>query len=171
MNEMRVHSTLSVIVALAIGAEPLRCWRNAALAALSFPKIFAEGSYVEGWTVIPREQFIEIVAHGWCSSPDVGIVDPSLVFERPDQPIWYFPGFELPGGKVAQHIAGKTVPLVCNSQYGSDGMGHLGYKQSYNQAWRLAQELATERSLPQDAIKVSSRDRTRRGFTIIPNDA
>jgi hypothetical protein len=50
-------------------------------------------------------------------------------------------------------------------------MGHLGYKQSYDQAWLFAQELATALSLPQDAIRVSSRDSTWRGITVITDDA
>lgn len=162
-----IHAALSIGVAVLIEAEPLRCWRNAALATLQFPGLFALGAYVEGWIVVPRTQEIAIVEHGWCTSPEAGIVDPSIVLiEKREQPVFYFPGFELSGSSVAQHIAGKTVPLVCNSQYGRDGMGHHGYKHSYEQAWQCAHKLARERHLPQTAVHVSTRD-TRRGLTII----
>jgi hypothetical protein len=122
---------------------------------------------VEGWMVIPRTHDIEIVEHGWCTSPDVGIVDPSIVLiEKREQPVFYYPGFELPGDRLPLHLAGKTVPLVCNSHYGRDGMGHPGYKQSYEKAWQHACDLAQERNLPQTAITISTRD-TRRGLTIV----
>ncbi len=162
-----IHAAFSIGVAVLIKAEPLRCWRNAVLATLQFPGLFALGAYVEGWIVVPRTQEIAIVEHGWCTSPEAGIVDPSIVLiEKREQPVFYFPGFELAGSSLAQHIAGKTVPLVCNSQYGRDGMRHHGYKHSYEQAWLCAQNLARERHLPQTAIHVSTRD-TRRGLTII----
>lgn len=167
MNTDQFHYALSVVIAVTIGAEPLRCWRNAVLAMLTFPEVFASGTYVEGWIVLPRTGRIEIAEHGWCLSPEVGIVDPSLVLiEKHDQPMHYFPGFELPGESLPQQLAGKTVPLVCNSHYGRDGMEHPGYKQSYERAWQCACDLARERHLPQTAITVSTRD-TKRGLTIV----
>ena len=167
MEGHRSNYALSVLIAIAIRAEPLRCWRNAALTVLTFPTVFTGGAYVEGWIVIPRAHMVEIVEHGWCVSPSVGILDPSLVFiETRDQPVFYFPGFEFPGNNVSQSIAGKTIPLVCNTNYGSDGMGHHRYKQSYEQAWQQACEEAQERRLPQSAIKVS-RHTIKHGLTHI----
>jgi hypothetical protein len=169
-NEMEtneIHYALSVLVAASIGAEPLRCWRNAVLAMLEFPGLFASGAYVEGWIVVPREQGITIIEHGWCTSPEAGIVDPSIVLiEDRDQSVIYFPGFELSGERLSQRIAGKTVPLVCNSRYGRDGMRHQGYKQSYEKARQYARNLARERHLPRTAITVNTRD-SKRGLTII----
>ena len=167
MDTNLLHYELSVEVALAIKAEPLRCWKNAALAVLTFPRLFALGTYDEGWIVVPRNQVIAIIEHGWCTSPEIGIVDPSIVLiESREQPVTYFSGLEIPGGKLHQYISGKTIPLVCNSHYGRDGMRHKGYKQSYDKAWQWAQKLAQERQLPQNAIKVSTRD-GKRGLTLI----
>ena len=158
---------LSLIIAHSIHAEPFRCWRNAALAVLLFPELFAAGTYDEGWIVIPRASSIEIREHGWCTSPDLGILEPSLVLvEAWEQPLFYFPGLTLAGQDLASQIAGQILPRVCHSHYGPDGMGHPGYKQSYEQAWKRARELADERQLPSTAITVQTRS-TRKGFTII----
>lgn len=166
-NGMCCAYDLSVEVALVIGAESLRCWRNAALAVLLLPELFAFGTYVEGWIAVPREKMIEIVEHGWCVAPDHGIVDPSVVLtEKRDQPVFYFPGRELASDELRRLLAGSTLPLVCHSQYGDNGMGHSGYKQAYDKAWRQAKELATQKRLPACAINVSTRN-PRRGITVI----
>lgn len=70
--------TLSVEVAVVIGAERYRCWRNAALAVLLLPELFHLGTYIEGWVVVPRQRVIEIIEHGWCKTPDQRIVDPTI---------------------------------------------------------------------------------------------
>jgi len=167
MESKELHYELSVMIARVIRAEPLRCWRNAALALLSLPQLFSSGTYVEGWIVIPKERNIVVCEHGWTMLPEGGVVDPSIVLlERPDQPLFYFPGFELSQERLSQHIAGKILPLVCHSQYGEDGMGHRDYAQSYTRACQCARELADTLHLPQEAIQTSSRDQ-RLGWTVI----
>jgi hypothetical protein len=167
MDTNQFHYALSVVVAAHIGAEPLRCWRNAALATLTFPRLFDGGIYVEGWIVVARTTTIGIIEHGWCVSPLAGIIDPSVVLtEQRDQPVIYIPGFELTRANLLQSLSGKTVPLVCNSHYGKDGMGHPGYKQSYEQALQHAQDLMQKRHLSEDALHISTRD-PQRGVTII----
>jgi len=52
---------LSAIVAGRIGAEPLRCWRNSAISVFLLSDLFAAGSYVEGWIVLPRQKCIAII--------------------------------------------------------------------------------------------------------------
>lgn len=176
MQRMHLNVSFSLRAAAAIAAEPARCWRNAVLVVLTFPPLFAEGTYVEGWIVVQRANSIEIVEHGWCRSPLAGIVDPTIVL-RPSillmdswpQAITYFPGFELPGKQIKEHVAGKTVPLVCHSQYGQDGMQHPGYKRSYEQAYQHARKLAGEQGLPATAITVSKRT-GRVGVTIVEED-
>jgi hypothetical protein len=133
------------------------------------PRIFALGAYVEGWIVVPRTQEIAIVEHGWCTSPEAGIVDPSIVLiEKREQPVFYFPGFEFAGSSVAQHIAGKTVPLVCNAQYGRDGMWGIRDINAATNRHGCAHKIWRESGtfLRQTAIHVSTRD-TKRGLTII----
>lgn len=166
-------SLFSILAAVTIGAEPSRCWRNAVLTVLTFPPLFAEGTYIEGWIVVQRANRIEIVEHGWCRSPLAGIVDPTIVLrssiltmESWQQAITYFPGFEVPGKQIKEHVEGKTVPLVCNAQYGQDGMEHPGYKRSYEQADQHARKLADQQGLPATAITVSTHN-GEQGFTIV----
>lgn len=168
MDQNRLHATISKVIAAAIGARPLQCWRNAALAVLQFPELFATGHYIEGWIVLPKSDGIEVVEHGWCQSPLLGIIDPSIVLiEDQDQPVFYFPGFELSGKTLASRLAGKTVPLVCNTEYGHDGMGHQGYRHSYEQAQRQARNLAHQQQLPPSAIFLSTRSTTCELTTVI----
>ena len=169
---MEVHSDrydypLSAAVAIAIQAEPYRCWRNAALAVILLPELFAFGMYVEGWAVTAWERVIEVFAHGWSLTPGHRIVDPtSVLTEESDQPMAFFPGRALSRPSLCRLIAGSTLPLICHSQYGDDGMAHPGYKQAFEGALRYARELAVSRGLLQSAIKVLERD-PRRGVTVI----
>jgi hypothetical protein len=145
----------SLLVALAVRAEPLRCWRNAALAVLQLPDLL---TYIEGWIVVPEKRFIRILEHGWCRAPEIGIVDPSIMFfGEQAHAISYFPGFEIAGHDFPLRVSGQVLPLVCHSQYGEDGLGHQGYKQSYDEAWQHARNLAQERQLPLTAITVGNR--------------
>lgn len=158
---------LSGTIADIIGAEPLRCWRNAALAVMLLPELFAFGRYVEGWIVIPREKRIEIVEHGWCTLPNRSIVDPSiLLIEKRDQHISYIPGYVLSRGMLSCLLPGSTLPLICHTHYGDDGMRHKGYQQAYHNAWQQALDLAQEKELSQAAIAVRTRDR-RQGVTVV----
>jgi hypothetical protein len=157
----------SLLVAEAISAEPLRCWRNAAFAVMFLPDLFSRGSYVEGWIVVPRKKIIEIIEHGWSIMPDLGIIDPSVVLiEKRGQPISYFPGYTLSRDLLSNLLPGSTLPLVCHSNYGSNGMEHHGYHNAYQQAWQRARRLAEKKQLPRTAIKVSRRD-SRREVSII----
>lgn len=165
----RYHYPLSASVARLVGAEPYRCWRNAALAVILLPELFACGRYVEGWAVIPREREIQVTEHGWCLTPGHRIVDPSSVLtEERDQPIVFFPGSELSRPALCTFISGRTLPLVCHAQYGDDGMGHPGYKRGFEEALQFARELARSRGLPQSAIAILKRNPTR-GVTVIAN--
>lgn len=158
----------SVKVAYIIGAEPRRCWRNAALAVTLLPRLFAEGFYIEGWMVVPREKIIAVIEHGWSTVPGLGVVDPTVVLtEKPTQPIFYFPGYTLSRSQLSEILSGSKLPLVCHSQYGNDGMQHSSYQQAYHQALQRAQDIAKENHLPQTAIKVSRRD-SRLGVTVMP---
>ncbi len=143
---------LSMLVAGSIGAESFRCWRNAALAVMCLPNLFAAGFYVEGWIVLPRQSRIAIVEHG-CTT-------------IPSQPVSYFPGYVLSREQLSELLSGSIVPLVRHTAYGDDGMKHSGYRAAYEQAWETARALAQEMQLQETAIQVSARD-SRRGLTII----
>ena len=163
--EMQLNPEISLLTAMVIDAEPFQCWRNAMLAVLRVPELF---TYVEGWIVIPRRQSIGIVEHGWCTASTFGIIDPSIVLlDVPEQEVRYFPGFEIVGHDFLSRIPGQVLPLVCNAQYGEDGMGHKGYKQAYDDAWLHARELAQERQIPLSAISVSTRSDNIAGITIV----
>lgn len=161
------HYALSVTVAQAIGAEPMRCWRNAALAVMLLPELFADGCYIEGWLVLPREGSIELVEHGWARLSSGELVDPSLVLtEQPDRPTYYFAGYTLSRSQLAALLPGNTLPLVCHSIYGDDGMNNGRYRQAYTTAWQRASDLAHERLLPESAIH-EYRRAAKRGMTMI----
>jgi hypothetical protein len=66
-NHQSYDYDYSVLVAGSIEAEAFRCWRNAALALMCLPTLFAAGSYVEGWIVLPRQRSIAIIEHGWAT--------------------------------------------------------------------------------------------------------
>ncbi len=167
MKKQTLQYDASVLIASAIGAEPFRCWRNAALTVLAFPDLFAFGTYIEGWIIIPRMQTIAVMEHGWCLAPDLGIIDPTIVLLEPQvSAVEYFPGFERAGQGFAQQVESKVVPLVCNSQYGQDGMEHTGYRQSYEVAHKRAHALARERQLSPTAVTIHRRS-TQRGATFI----
>lgn len=165
MNENSLDYAGSAALAVAIKAQPQRCWRNAALAVLTVPALTL-ATYVEGWIVLARAYAIDIRAHGWCRVPGGGIVDPTLVLhEGCNQPVTYFPGVEYSRHSLRQELPGQTVPLVCNTHYGEDGMGHMGYHMAYEQAWQTARAEAARRHLPATAIQMSTRDATR-GITM-----
>ena len=171
MNGKYYDYDLSVVVAGRIGAEPLRCWRNAAIAVFLLSDLFAAGLYVEGWIVAPRERSIVIIEHGWSVIPDREIIDPTIVLtENQSQTISYFPGYVLSRDQLCDLLSGSTLPLVCHSYYGDDGMKHRGYQEAYNQAWEHARKLAKENHLPQTAIKVSGRD-SRQGITLVVGES
>ena len=97
--------TDSLAVALALSAEPYRCWRNAVLATLCG---FA-GTYIEGWGVLPRRSGIEIIEHGWGRDLDEEILDLSIVLVEPGaQPIFYFPGMQVPRDLLVTLLPGKA---------------------------------------------------------------
>lgn len=163
----RVHYALSVLVAQAIGTEPMRCWRNAALAVKLLPEVFADGCYIEGWLVVPREKSIELVEHGWALLPSGELVDPSIVLtEKPNQPAYYFAGYTRSRSQLTTLAPGDTLPLVCHSVYGDDGMNHSRYQQAYAAAKQRARELAHEHRLPESAINEYRRTQ-QRGMTMI----
>jgi hypothetical protein len=144
----------SLLIAQCVQAQPYRCWRNAALAVLLLPELFADGgSYVEGWIMLPKEQSIVIAEHGWCQLADGRIIDPSiLLVERADQPIAYFPGLILSWEQVCQQVPGSRLPLSSLLADRSDGMQHEDYQQAYEQAWKFARLQAAKAALPETAI-------------------
>ncbi len=163
----RYQYPLSAAVAKFIRAEPYRCWRNAALAVVLLPDLFAFGRYVEGWVVVPREHAILVFEHGWCLTPGRLIVDPtSVLTEKRDQPVVFFQGSELSRPALCGLISGGLLPLVCHTCYGEDGMGHPGYKQGFLQAQQFARELAEARGLPPSAVTILKRSPVR-GVTVI----
>src|ERR1700730_12129731 len=119
---MEVHSDrydypLSAAVAIAIQAEPYRCWLNAALAVILLPELFAFGMYVEGWAVTARERVIEGFAHGWRLTPGPRSVAPTIAYVvEPDHPMAFSPRRALSRPSVCRLIAGSTLPLICHSQ-------------------------------------------------------
>lgn len=158
----------SFLLAHAIPAEPLRCWRNAVLAVGLFPQLFAGGAYVEGWVVVPKEHFIEIIEHGWGRTAEPRILDPTMVLrEPPTQALAYYPGLEIAAHHLVQRTQGQILPLVCHREFGPDGMGHAGYKRAYDLARRQARTWARERNLPETAIQVSGRESNHRGITLM----
>jgi hypothetical protein len=167
MMMKRTQYHRSLVLAALIGAQPFRCWRNAALTMILFPKLFERGTYVEGWLVIPRSHRVDLVEHGWVTLPEVGILDPSLVLiEDPEQPVLSYPGFEIPGNRFAHEVDRHIFPLVCNSQDGKHGMGHRGYRESYRLARQRAQQLAQQRHLPPSSVSVRTKG-GKREMTII----
>lgn len=159
-------SLFSAMVALSIGAEPYRCWRNAVLALFSCANLLEKPRYIEGWIVLPQPTTIQIAEHGWISSGP-RLIDPSLVLtESREQTVCYFPGLVLTLDELPQRLQGKTLPLVCHSSYGSDGLLHPGYKQAHQQAWQCARELARQKNLPETAIVVWERAPTGTPTTI-----
>jgi hypothetical protein len=146
---------LSAALAVCTHAEPYRCWRNAVIALLFNAALFQKASYVEGWIVLPRKTTIEIIEHGWIVA-DHTLIDPSLVLIEPEaQLVFYAAGLEFSREELPQHLQGKTLPLVCHSSYGNDGMGHPGYQAAHAQAWAYAREQAHIRHLSETAIVVS----------------
>lgn len=158
----------SFLLAHVIRAEPLRCWRNAVLAVGLFPQLFAGGAYVEGWVVVPKDHFVEIVEHGWARTAEPRILDPTMVLrEPPTQPLSYYPGLEVATQHLVQRTQGQVLPLVCHTTFGPAGMGHPGYKRAYDLAWLQAQTWARKKKLPETAIQVSGRESNHRGITLL----
>jgi hypothetical protein len=159
----------SLWLATAVEAKPLRCWRNAALAVVRFPDVFVGGSYIEGWIVLPRSREIILVEHAWCTLSDNRRLDPSLVLvEKPAQPVFFFAGLEIASADLLSRIQGQTLPLVCHSDYGEDGMQHPGYRQAYLDAWDAARRLAEAAHLSEEAIIVGSRNDQNQELTLFP---
>lgn len=149
---------ISIAAAALVGAEAYRCWRNAVLIMLVLSEWLPFAQYIEGWIVVPREGSIEIFEHGWIVDGE-RIIDASIVLiEDQSQHVYYFPGVCLGRKQLYRQLHGSTLPLVCHSQYGADGMAHREYKEAYEQAWQKARELATEKQIAQSAIQVGGRD-------------
>ncbi|MEO6892096.1 MAG: hypothetical protein ABI324_24175 [Ktedonobacteraceae bacterium] len=156
--QLQYHEALSCLVAACLPVEAYRCWRNAVLAMCHFPEMFATGYYHEGWIVVPLGPTIKVCEHGWCSLADTRI-DPSIVLiTPPQQPVEYFSGMALSHAHLRQTLAGRTLPLVCHTDYGPDGMEHAGYKAAYDQAMKRACDLATEQHLSPEAIHVCGKE-------------
>ena len=166
-NEKQQNYLVSGILALRIGALPLCCWRNAALAMLDLPELFERGEYIEGWIVVPDEKSIRVVEHGWCLTNDHQIVDPSIVLlEEEGQSIDYFSGVAVSRGQLQQAVSKTILPLVCHTNYGEDGMNHRGYSDAYERACQMARVRAQEKHLDERAIEVDTKD-NKLGMTIL----
>lgn len=106
--------------------------------------------------VLPRQQRVDIIEHGWCCVET--ILHPSLVLvEPPTQLAFYFSGMQLTRDDLLDLLPGKVLPLVACASYGRDGMGHQGYRQAYENAWAYARKLAQERNIPLKSITVVGR--------------
>ena len=64
----------------------------------------------------------------------------------------------LDAERLPVRLAGQTLPLVCHSSYGADGMGSRRYRKAYRRAYRQAWQLAQANNLPSTAIIVNKRD-------------
>jgi hypothetical protein len=146
---------LSLLVAGAIDARPRRCWRNAALSVL----LLGITTYIEGWIVVPQQRRIVLLEHGWSVTHEGHIVDPTIVLTEPEeQPVFYFPGYMLHAHSLPARLAGQTLPLVCHSRYGADGMRNPRYRKAYRRAYTRAWQLARANNLSSTAILVNKRD-------------
>src|SRR5260370_34272665 len=133
----------SMFMALRTNARPNCCFQNAWEVGSELPDYFALGSYVEGWLVLEWEDTVVLVEHAWACLPDMRIIDPSIIFlVEPETPLAYFPGV-LYRRQATLAFRGEMLPRVVHT-HGVDGMRHPGYKAAYDQAWRLAQSLASQ---------------------------
>jgi hypothetical protein len=142
---------LSLVVAFATGAEPNYCYTNAWHAILELP-LLQDARLVEGWIVLEQTQ-ISVIEHCWCECPDGLIVDPSLVLLiRRNHPVFYFAGIRRDRSEV-ERLTCRELPYVRSvGSYGSDGMGHTGYRAAYQVAYEQARKLTVASSPPKSLI-------------------
>jgi hypothetical protein len=81
-----------------------------------------------------------------------------VLTEPKEQPVFYFPGYTLDAERLPARLAGQTLPLVCHSRYGADGMRYTRYRKAYRRAYVQAWQLAQANNLPSTAILVNKRD-------------
>jgi hypothetical protein len=132
---------LSVKVAELIKAEKYRCWYNARDALQRLPGLLLLANYTEGWLVMPKEEEVQVIEHGWISCANGLVVDPSIVLlEEPDQYLAYFPAIEVPWADAGE-LSGMPLP-VAHLYAPGDELGHPDYHAAYHAALAHAQTLA-----------------------------
>src|SRR5579859_2888378 len=141
MNHLKYE--LSVKVANLIQAQKYRCWYNARDALVHLPGMFLCAWYVEGWLVVPKDEEVQVVEHGWIECEDGRIVDPSIVLlEAKEQDMDYFPGLRCGWSQMQEIPQDVCLPLAHLVSHRKDGLGHPEYKTAYDAAVAHAEQLA-----------------------------
>lgn len=139
---------LSVKIAKLTNAQKYRCWYNAYSALLQLPGLFPFSTYVEGWAVLPKEQEVVVLEHGWIEQSHGRVVDPSLVLlEKKDQQVHYFAGLQLDCFQLP-NLEGIPLPIARLLEPEKNDLGPLEYKIAYDAAMQCAEELATKMGVP-----------------------
>ena len=134
---------LSLEVARLIRAQKHRCWYNARDALAQLPALFLLAWYVEGWVVVPTEQEIQVIEHGWVEYRGGRIVDPSIVLLiGEDQHIDSFPGIKLSRLLMQEVPLDLILPLARLVSQSNDGLGHPDYKAAYDATLARAEQFA-----------------------------
>ena len=133
---------LSLKVAKLTNAQKHYCWSNARDAMLQLPGLFLLGKYVEGWLVLPLEDEVLVVEHGWVESNQERIVDPSLVLLLPYAPVAarYVAGYRLNWFQMQR--LGPDAPVPIASLDAQDSAIKAGYKAAFDTAKNCAQQIA-----------------------------
>jgi len=135
---------LSLMIALSIRAQFGYCYRNAYPAFFAFPQLFEpRGQFVEGWIVFEDQGRVVLMEHGWLVSNRRHLVDPTIVLALDNgQPLYYFPGV-VRSWQETDALNNELFPHVRFSDYGTDGMGHPGYRAAYEAARHQAHSMLT----------------------------
>jgi hypothetical protein len=153
-HQQTYHQLLSLQVASYIEAEPNYCFGNAWDAVAQIPELFFEGRYVEGWSIMQLTGKIWVIEHAWAElpPPTYGIVDPSAILLPLEAVPLYYPGMRLRREETLS-IKGEWLPHVRDSgAFGEDGMGHPAYRAAYEEAVRVAKELASSSIPPMEVL-------------------
>ncbi len=145
-----LHNELSLAVALFTQARPHHCYANAWHAIVSLPDLFAQESFlVEGWIVVDLPHEVCVIEHGWCvrtQQTQQQVIDPTIIWLilGNDIAVHFFPGYQHTV-EAANQLRCEQLPLVRTAgDYGSDGLGHAGYRCAYKDALALAHTLIQE---------------------------
>ena len=148
---------LSGLVALASAAVPHCCASNAWRALICLPQVFyPDGEYIEGWIAYETEECVKVVEHCWCELVMNGlrrILDPSVAFlVQEGQPVFYFPGVRR-SWRETEALENEWFPHVLFESFGTDGLGHPGYRAAHDEA--IAQGMAlSQAALPPKELVV-----------------
>lgn len=136
---------LSQKVAELTRAEKYHCWHNALDAVRQLPGLFLLSTYTEGWLVVPKEQVVQVIEHGWITHSGGHVVDPSIVLlEEQGQDLAYFPALDLPWPDAYDLPRGVPLPVAHLLSPNGDELGHPAYRAAYNAALAYAETRAAE---------------------------